>query len=525
MDTELYSAIAKNVGINEISLIPEDAKELAFYEDSVGLWIVQSGSSKIQIASEAQSSKQLDLLNEVVDELIDQGTTVCVDFEFVNQKIRQLNLIQLRFRIGSTKLIIIVDPAHCCRYNQAFSGAEEPETRRESSIKNNSLSFPTETKYLFKILHKLLTDPRIYKIVHGSESNDVPFIYEQIGCRGIDLIYHWVDIKPLYETLSKYIEFLSDVGNTDIKEREHLQKLMSGTKSNIYQIYSAMEVISPSVLQKLEEIDKRLGRKVNTGWTLIPSSENQKSKVIDDLSYSIGDVLYLEEARNAMNSYFIKFKQIPYRDVMMDLYRFITIERQENQMKTAHLKEDVEKMNTLLYPIESNFIQLAVIVTEMLKAKDWKSQANLAIRMNLMPPSFLSGVITQNSVVPSDADDKSTDTKILESVLARFREDMKIPFLCERYNLHPSMMTSVEYMKSLGIFFFRLAVYYSVMKRKTSVYLNKKTKGDMSSINGSYIQLKTICSNYRCNELIYFLDVLVKYVDAWFERMTYLQSN
>jgi hypothetical protein len=239
-----------------------------------------------------------------------------IDFEFNNNSIA---LMQLNFG----QHIWIIDP------NQFLNN------QRDLSIINT----------------KLLLNKKIYKILHGAESLDIPFIFKYL----------------LNNKKKKILIFMSRFIDTRfLCEYVRLSKLQTG-KCSIYDGMLYFNTISKSKYDELEKNNKAMGKIQYIKWDI----NNLKSPTI---KYTYYDVLYLIDFLNNIYSTILSDTPELTRTYyyIIQVIRFVILTRQNIIPDFDILKKKVDEFNnyfiinkqnnqTKLSDIYNNIIQNCVI--------------------------------------------------------------------------------------------------------------------------------------------------------------------
>jgi hypothetical protein len=177
--------------------------------------------------------------------------------------------------------------------------------------------YPTElSKENNKILLDLLTNKKIYKILHGSESLDIPYLFNQllITKENIDNFCHgFYDTKYLCDYL-------------------HLESGVKG-KCSIYNLLEDNKVITEKKIIELEKIEQKTGP-----MYLI---EIDIHKMSDDiLKYALYDVIFLPELLKKFLS-----KSIVYTQIIPNISCLINNYKRNLEKEYLDLEEDIQNMN------------------------------------------------------------------------------------------------------------------------------------------------------------------------------------
>jgi hypothetical protein len=195
---------------------------------------------------------------------------LCVDLEFNNLKVA---LMQLYF--VQDNIIWLIDPS-------------------DLFLKDN--------------LIKLFTNINIFKIFHGSESLDVPYIYNELLNKNLELIVKFN--KKLIDTrfLCEYIKMLD----------------LNITKCSLYDCLLYFDTIDLEQFDYLNQITKKMGKIYYIKWDV--KNIEEKPNLI---KYAYNDVLYLKDLQQDIykliiskySNYTTSFKYIN------EIMRFVYSER------------------------------------------------------------------------------------------------------------------------------------------------------------------------------------------------------
>jgi len=167
-----------------------------------------------------------------------------------------------------------------------------------------------------KILIKLLTNKNIIKILHGGESLDIPFLFDQLLKTETNIKNF---CKKLFDT--KYLcEFY------------HLQNKKT-SKCSIYFMLEELKIITANKIKDLEKIEEHMGP-----IYLIDINIHKLSN--DLLKYSLYDVLFLPE----LIKKFLKMNFI-YTDLIPDITSFVFQYKRLNDHFFNNLKNEVNSFN------------------------------------------------------------------------------------------------------------------------------------------------------------------------------------
>jgi len=225
---------------------------------------------------------------------------IAIDFEFNNQKVALMQL-----KLG--KYIWITNPNH------------------------------PDIKIFTK---KILLNDKIYKIFHGAESLDLPYIFN-------DLLKN--DSKKIFKFIKKYIDtrFLCEYVRHSLAE--------SG-RCSIYDAMLYFNIINQDKYKILERINKSLGPIQNTSWD-INFLNDKKIKYayydviyLDDLLFGIYDTILNQTPSYSRSYYYI-----------IEIIRFVILERTEVTTILKIISPIVNQMNIYFVKINNETIRLVDI--------------------------------------------------------------------------------------------------------------------------------------------------------------------
>jgi hypothetical protein len=138
------------------------------------------------------------------------------------------------------------------------------------------------------ILIKLITNEYMIKIIHGGESLDIPYLFDQV-LKDKNLIYSFC--KNLFDT--KYL-----------CEYAHIEKNMTG-KCSIYYLLEEYKIVTHQKIVDLESIEEK------TGPIYLINIDIHKMN-FDIFRYSLYDVLFLPDLikKVALRPFLNKFPQL-----------------------------------------------------------------------------------------------------------------------------------------------------------------------------------------------------------------------
>lgn len=199
-----------------------------------------------------------------------------------------------------------------------------------------------------KKLLELLTTKNIIKILHGSESLDIPYLFNQllVSKKNINNF-----CENFYDT-----KYLCDYRNQELDNKE---------KCGIYDLLINNKIINQEKLNELNKIGERLGP-----LYLIDIDINDMS--IDLIKYSLYDVIYLPELlKKFLNKNNIYTKIIPEISIIVNKYKrnvedeFIKIEKIVSYLNNCNIKNKKIKLIDIY-----NIILIKINNTEIIKLRN-----------------------------------------------------------------------------------------------------------------------------------------------------------
>lgn len=219
---------------------------------------------------------------------------VSIDFEFNHGKIA---LMQLNFgHIGNNKYIWIIDP-------------------KMLDTKQNKI-----------IIEILLTNTKIYKILHGADSLDIPYMYEQL-------------FKGNKEHILKFTKKMIDTRFLCEYYRTSMNDIVK--KCSLYDALKYFDVINNTKYEELDNIHKKMGPIHKINWSVYNLKGNT-------LLYTAYDVIYLGNLLHNIYKHVIKntnFLAYSYKFIN-PLIRFIYLERRGITNITNDAKNVTDPMNS-----------------------------------------------------------------------------------------------------------------------------------------------------------------------------------
>ena len=180
---------------------------------------------------------------------------------------------------------------------------------------------PPKLKKGNETLIKLLTNPNIFKILHGCESLDIPYLFNQ-----------------LLITLENINNFCKNFFDTkficEYKNSENIENLK---KCSIYDVLLNDEIISQEQLDNLNKIDEDMGP-----IYLIDIDVNKLDNVLTD--YALYDVLFLPELLKKNISQINENSHLIISDILKIIFLY-----------KRNLDDTFLKLESLINSINNNF--------------------------------------------------------------------------------------------------------------------------------------------------------------------------
>lgn len=214
------------------------------------------------------------------------------------------------------------------------------KTSRDVALMQINLENESDIGYIFvlyppelssknnKILLNLLTNKYIIKILHGAESLDIPYLFEQLLITKENINKFCVNF---YDT--KYI-----------CDYYHIVNKTKNGKCSIYNLLVDNKIITP---QKNDELEK-IGKKMGPIYNIVIDIHNLNNYV---LQYSIYDVLYLPDLiKKFINKNIVYSKILSEISVIVNKYRrkvdsnFMNMENIVNSMNNYFIKDKGNKI-------------------------------------------------------------------------------------------------------------------------------------------------------------------------------------
>jgi hypothetical protein len=230
-----------------------------------------------------------------------------IDFEYNN--FYELRKVHKQFKDKTNRETALIQFAcDICCMNKVYIILIDPKDIVSNKLYHN-------------IVTKLLCSPA-KKILHGGDGLDIPYLYKHFFKNKKDILQFTAN---LYDT-----KFLCDYLNI-IRSNK--------TKCNIYSFLHNENIMSPRILQQLEENEKAMGP-IQLIYTDVKKLDPKFTK------YAIYDVIYLKELLIKVLEY-----NTPDLDKVIDMTRLTFLIRMDI-IKIHHKTENIKSSNNILEQID-----------------------------------------------------------------------------------------------------------------------------------------------------------------------------
>lgn len=261
------------------------------------------------------------------------------------------------------------------------------------------------TQYLIKYL---FTSKWVHKILHGSDSLDVPYLFQELFMNNHTYIYSFVTNITDTRFLCEY--FKNSINNID-------------KKCSIYDALLYFDTIDQQKYNELQNINKSMGPIQNQVWDVYNMN-------IYNLKYAAYDTLYLHRfyfdmlyrAKIKTPELYNSYQYIPL------ITRFIFLEKWDVSDLLNRIKSQVDPINNYLIKFDDKNITLTNIFTDVLKGLIIKSP-DLTINVNdllninyfrsslmLLFKMVIYSIITDNFIVYENKNKTYTEKISLEDI-------------------------------------------------------------------------------------------------------------
>lgn len=182
-------------------------------------------------------------------------------------------------------------------------------------------------EYAGHLIKYLFTSQFIFKIVHGSDSLDIPYLFQELFVNNHDLIY----------------SFVTNVIDTRFLCEYHKNTLNDGKKCSLYDALLYFGTIDQAQYSNLEKINKAMGKIWLMTWNVYKMN-------LPSLQYALYDVFYLrdfyfdmlEKAWDETPDLYNSYEYIPL------ITRFIFLEKWNVSDLLARIKPQVDTINNYI---------------------------------------------------------------------------------------------------------------------------------------------------------------------------------
>jgi hypothetical protein len=269
----------------------------------------------------------------------------CFDFEFTYRKIK---LMQSNFETLSLK----------GKYTNSYIWIINP-TELDNTMHNI-------------LIKNLMTTLSIHKIVHGSESLDIPYLYNEL-------------FKKNKKIINKFTRNLTDTRYLC----EYYKICTNGDKiCGMYDLLPYFETITNESFKQIDDIDNKLGPVQDRTWDIHNLSSFH-------IQYALYDVLFLKhlildiyiKAKKNAPQYYKSFRYIPI------ITRYILIEKQNISDIGINAKKEIDPINN--YHIKSNNLNITLItifnyVLQELFLPELETNINLIVNINYFKANLIN---------------------------------------------------------------------------------------------------------------------------------------
>jgi hypothetical protein len=280
-----------------------------------------------------------------------------------------------------------------------------------------------------KLLIDVLFTSNMYKIVHGADSLDIPYIFNELFDKNTEYIKKFTENTIDTRFLCEYFKIFTK---------------SSDKKCSIYDALLYFKVISNQKYDELEKVNELMGPVQDVNWNVSKMSSFH-------LKYALYDVLYLKNFIDKIFDNAIKtdsalhqqLKYIPQIDrfIMFDKFGILDIITKTKE-QTDHLNNYIITKSPLSKFTESSTSTKSTESTDSTESIK-STRSSMSISDNVTMISVYNNVI-QSAIIPSI--------------------DMKISNLLEINNFKKPVNMLLK------------LIVYSIILEKYDVYVNKKEK-------------------------------------------------
>jgi len=236
------------------------------------------------------------------------------------------------------------------------------------------IGIPIMTKKMMDILIQVvITNTRIYKILHGADAQDLPYMYE----------------KMLNGDKDKMIKFIRKFIDTRFLCEYFKYAKSDDKKCTIYDALIYFGTITQKKYDDLDKLNKAMGPVQDVAWDITKMGSY-------DMRYAYYDVLYLK--RYLLDIYHRIHKDIPQHLVTFkyinQLIRFVILDRRGAIDTVNVVKNDIGPINNyMVKTMDRGNMTLITIYNEIMKDLQIKDDdqiidLNLILSLNYLKNSF-----------------------------------------------------------------------------------------------------------------------------------------
>lgn len=274
----------------------------------------------------------------------------------------------------------------------------------------NPLQLIDKMKKIFN--RKIMCNRRIYKIMHGSDSLDIPYLFDE---------YFEKDKKSILKFNSKVIDtrFLCEYYRESLNEEK---------KCTIYTALSYFKTISNEKLLELETVHDNMGPVQDITWNINKMSSYH-------LKYALYDVLFLEKFLKDIYSSILKNtpKYVSTYRYVNDITRFVFSERREVSFILQKAKNEIDPLNNFMIKNKNQPVTLINVYTQIMNnfiipEKDIDINFLLTINyfrttLGILLKKIVYTLIVQKFQVYKTKSEKYTDKQYLDDVYKELHDN------------------------------------------------------------------------------------------------------
>jgi hypothetical protein len=309
-----------------------------------------------------------------------------IDLEFYNNIIK---LIQLSFYLDDINVIIVYNP------------------NMLNDIQNNIL------------IHNLYTS-NIYKILHGGDSCDIPYIYNNL-------------LNKNKEHIIKFTSFLFDT--LFLCQYYKIYTLHENNKCSLYDSLLFFKTIKQKKYNYLEKLNKSIGKIYKIKWNISQLTTNE-------LKYALYDVLYLKKLLKQIFYHSTNYDEYLTQqlNIIVHLTRFVYLEKSNLFTMLSIMKKYISNNNTnnMLKIIDAIIIDnINLKIIDIMKINYFKSTIKILLVYVFL---FTHHEKSNNATIPNIKIYYNTFRQLnlgnIVVLLERFYNQSKIEIkICENKNI------------------------------------------------------------------------------------------